>query len=416
MDLKKLIKQIFLLVIPGILYLLLMGVPLYEQQLQNYILILIPQFCIYFYILWQIFRHEEKLPPCSWFLVFALLYRLIFLLAFLIIPGLIESSIIGYGYSGQTPALLAVYLDHWPGGALFYWRIFLLLLEFAFGFLLINLIRYFGLSTYRMLILLLNPLWIIEIYRNGHDQLIGILLLWLAFSFFYLKKDWLALPAVVLSFFVSMVPIFSYLPYLYKKFWPKVFLTLTGVALGVYLCSISGIIPAYHFLLASGREAFNGPLLSAGIYLLKYFNLSGAEVITINWFGNAAADYTRAEFYILLVIALIVLAVIIAQIKKLQLTANFRSINYLQSSFIITGTLLLVSPVLHPWHLLWILPFIIFLPNWSWLVFTVLIQLSYLFWTDYLFTSNWMSLVIYVPFYLMLITEYLDKRRIKGWF
>ncbi len=421
MDLKKLILQIFLLIVPGILYLLLMGVPVYEQQIQNYILILIPQFCIYFFILRQIFRHEDKLPPCSWFLIFAGLYRLIFLLSFLIFPGLYESSIIGNSDSGQAPALLVAYLEHWPGGSIFYWRVFLLLLEVALGFLLINLIRYFGLSTYRILILLLNPLWIIEIYRNGHGQLAAILFLWLAFGFFYLKKDWQALLAVVLSFFVSLLPLFAYVPFLYKKFWSKIFLMLTGVALAVYIFSTTGIIPVYHFLLAPEREAFNGPLISAGIYLSEYFNLSGADVITINWFGSSAAVYTRAEFYMLLLIVLIVLAVIIAQIKKLHLTADFRSINCLQSSFIITGALLLVSPVFHPWHLLWILPFIIFLPNWSWLVFTVLIQLSYLFWTDYqspdtLITSGWKYFVIYVPFYIMLITEYLDKHRVKGWF
>ena len=376
---------------------------------------------IRFFILWQIFRHEDKLPPCSWFLIFAGLYRLIFLLSFLIFPGLYESSIIGNSDSGQAPALLVAYLEHWPGGSLFYWRLFLLLLEVALGFLLVNLIRYFGLSIYRILILLLNPLWIIEIYRNGHGQLTAILLLWLAFGFFYFRKDWQALPAVVLSFFVSMLPLFAYVPFLYKKFWPKVLFTLTGIAVMVYIFSITNTVPSYHFIFALDREGFNGPLISTGIYLSEHFDLTGAEVITLNWFGNPAAVYTRVEFYMLMLIVLIALAVIITQIKKLHLTADFRSINYLQSSFIITGALLLVTPVFHPWHLLWILPFIIFLPNWSWLVFTVLIQLSYLFWTDYqspdsAITSGWMSIVMYGTFYIMLVAEYLDKRNVKGWF
>jgi hypothetical protein len=370
---------------------------------------------------WQIFSDEKKLPPLSWFLIFAGLYRLIFLLSFPILPALYESSDIGFGYSGQTPSALAIYLVHWPGGAIFYWRIILLLLESALGFLLFILMRYFGISAYRMLILLLNPLWIIEIFRNGHGQLTGILLLWLAISLFYLKKDWTALPATVLSFFVSMVPLPAYLPFLYKKFWLKVILLLTGMTLIIFIFSSTGMMPSYHFIFAVDREAFNGLPISAGIYFLEYFNFVGQEDVVINWFGYPVAVYTRAEFYILLPIAFIILAVIIAQIKKLNLTVNFRSINYLQSSFVVSAALLLFSPVLHPWHLLWILPFIVFLPNWSWLFFTALIQISYLVpvdqaTVDSLVGPGWILLLQYVPFYGMLIAEYLDQRRIKGWF
>jgi hypothetical protein len=283
------------------------------------------------------------------------------------------------------------------------------------------MIRHFSISVYRLFIVLLNPLWIIEIYLHGHVLLIGILGLWLAIYLFYLKKDWLALPAVIFFFLISVVPLLTYLPFLYKKFWSKIFLVLSGIVLIILFCSASGMISSYYFIFTPDRGIFNGVLISVGLFLSKFINFSGQEIIGIYWFGNPVIVYTRSEFYILLLIVFIVLAVIISQINKLRMTAEYRGINYMQAGYIITAALLLVSPVLNPWQLLWILPFMIYMPNWSWLIFTVLIQLSYLVSMKYplsvnISTSVWILLIQYIPFYILLITEYLDKRRIKGWF
>jgi len=283
------------------------------------------------------------------------------------------------------------------------------------------MIRHFSISVYRLFIVLLNPLWIIEIYLHGHAQIIGIIGLWLAIYFFYLKKDWLALPAVIFSFLISFVPLLTYMPFLYKKFWSKIFLVLSGIVLIILFCSAVEMISSYYFIFIPDRGIFNGVLISVGLGLLKFINFSGQEIISVYWFGNPVIIYTRNEFYILLLIVFIVLAVIVTQINKLRMTAQYRGINYLQTGYIITASLLLVSPVLNPWQLLWILPFMIYIPNWSWLIFTVLIQLSYLVSMKYLLSDNintsvWILLIQYIPFYILLIVEYLDKRRIKGWF
>ena len=103
------------------------------------------------------------------------------------------------------------------------------------------------------------------------------------------------------------------------------------------------------------------------------------------------------------------------------MTANFRGVNYLQTGYIVCAAILLLSPTLYPWYLIWIIPFLLFIPNWSWLLFTFLIQLSYFVLQDYStnniwIESTWVLLLQYVPFYSILIFEYFDRRKIKGWF
>ena len=109
----------------------------------------------------------------------------------------------------------------------------------------------------------------------------------------------------------------------------------------------------------------------------------------------------------------ILIIIIIDQLRKLKVTSNFRAIHYPQVSFIITCTYILFIPLLQPHYLILIVPFTILTPNWSWLFLTFIIQLSH-----YNSGENyWIILfIIYIPFFLMLTFEYLDKRTIKGWF
>jgi hypothetical protein len=80
---------------------------------------------------------------------------------------------------------------------------------------------------------------------------------------------------------------------------------------------------------------------------------------------------------------------------------------------VITTVTLLLLPELSPWLLLWILPYMVFIPKWSWLGFTLLIQLSYLL--PGRGALPWM-LAIYLPFFVLLLAEYYDRRKVKGWF
>ena len=137
--------------------------------------------------------------------------------------------------------------------------------------------------------------------------------------------------------------------------------------------------------------------------------------------GQLETFYLSYAFYYKFCATIVLVIVIIDQFKKLRIISGFRTINYMQKSFILTTTLLLLNPTLHPWYLLWIIPFLVFIPNWSWIIFTFLIQASYFVLKDYALSSFWQESVWilsiqYIPFYTLLIWEYFDKREIKGWF
>lgn len=82
---------------------------------------------------------------------------------------------------------------------------------------------------------------------------------------------------------------------------------------------------------------------------------------------------------------------------------------FYRSAVILFGCVLLFSPVVHPWYLCWVLPFLVFHPNKPWLFLTGWIVLAY--WVRYLFPSGvwqpvlWLKLLIYVPFYIWLIID-----------
>ena len=145
---------------------------------------------------------------------------------------------------------------------------------------------------------------------------------------------------------------------------------------------------------------------------------------TKEWFtytlnGQTETVFISGAVYYIIFALLSLIIIVTDQMKKLKMTAEFRGVNYLQSCFIICAAMLILSPVMYPWFLIWIIPFLLFLPNWSWLFFTVLVQIFYFGlqndsagW----FESSWILLIQYIPFYCLLFFEYFDKRKIKGWF
>ena len=80
----------------------------------------------------------------------------------------------------------------------------------------------------------------------------------------------------------------------------------------------------------------------------------------------------------------------------------------LRSAFIILGTVLLCASNVFSWYLTWLLPLLAIFPNPAWLLFSVLVFLSYHVLIGYGTLGVWQDdpnflLMEYVPFYLLLI-------------
>ncbi|MGH6692095.1 MAG: hypothetical protein ACREF4_15610, partial [Gammaproteobacteria bacterium] len=64
--------------------------------------------------------------------------------------------------------------------------------------------------------------------------------------------------------------------------------------------------------------------------------------------------------------------------------------------YLFTGTVLILQPTLHPWYLLWILPWMGLFPSPAWLALSALAPLAYL-------GAEWGVYAQYIPFFALLI-------------
>ena len=80
------------------------------------------------------------------------------------------------------------------------------------------------------------------------------------------------------------------------------------------------------------------------------------------------------------------------------------------AALFLAGLFVILSPTVHPWYVVWVLPFVCLHPRASWLYLSGAVALSYLVLQGYAATgewveSTWVRLVEYVPFYLLLLLE-----------
>jgi len=87
----------------------------------------------------------------------------------------------------------------------------------------------------------------------------------------------------------------------------------------------------------------------------------------------------------------------------------------LRGAFLLLALTLLLSPTVHPWYLLWIMPFLPFFPSRAWLLLTGLIPLSYLDSAPVAPVASgalqWVRAIEYLPFYALLLFDWARFRR-----
>jgi hypothetical protein len=412
---------IVLLTVSCVSYIILGLIGDVRSEIEKYWVIIFPIYLVYFLIIISILK--DKLPQNIsplWFILVGILFRIV------LIPSepFLSDDIFRYLWDGKIvaaginpykfaptdihlleyrdeivypninfPGIATSYppvsqfmflLNNWLGGSVLSWKLMLLTVEIFLVLIILKLLPKFGLGQNRLLIYFFNPLLIIETYSSGHLEIIGVFFFWLAVYLFYKNFDWNSVIVIALSMFSGIVPLpglFSYL----------------------------------------NRWEFNGGIYQLTTSLMKLLDVKEYQWMVQNLSGHLEIFYINHALYYKVFVLFILVVVLIDQLNKLRATSRFRSINFIQRSFILTAVFLLLTPTLHPWYLIWIIPFLIFIPNWSWIGLTLLIQISYFVLKDFALISEWKEslwvlLAQYVPFYLVLIWEYLDRRRIKGWF
>lgn len=427
------------------------------SEIEIYWLIVIPLYLSYALVIFYILRNKllERIS-FLWFIIFGVLFRIVLIPSepflsddiyrYLWDGKIIASGINPYKFAPvdiqllqfrdqiiypfiNFPEIATSYppvsqfmflINQWLGGSVLSWKILLLFVEIILFLVILRMVQHFKLNKFRILIYFYNPLLIIETYSSGHLEITGVLFFWIAVYLFYKRYDWKSIIFFAMSIMTKFIPLVSGIPFLLNKFFRKSALLMVICSILLLPFMFSGILPLPGLFSYINRWEFNGGLYQLVISIMNLLNIKEYQWMDVNFSGHLETFYFSYAFFYKIFAAVILVAVFFDQMNKLRATSSFRSINFIQRGFILTAGFLLLMPTLHPWYLIWIIPFLVFIPNWSWLLFTFLIQTSYFVLKDYaLFfvwkESVWILLFQYIPFYAILIWEYLDKDRIKGW-
>ena len=286
----------------------------------------------------------------------------------------------------------------------------LLLCEFGLVLLLVAILRQRSQDPRRVLLYAWSPLAIVEVAGSGHSDALGIFLLMLSLYWLAGRCSTAAVWALAASFLGKLFPALV-LPLFWRYLAPEggfsslrrwFHLRSRRAFIWFPLLTLLGFLP---FLDA-------GPKLFAGLqtYLVKWrFNDAAFALLYDALFHTVGSDHALGIARWLSAGFLLLVA----------LWASVRFADPYRAAFWIMGAYLLLSPTLHPWYLLWILPFLPLFAHPAWILFSGLVFLAYEVLIDYSKTGiwteqAWVKWAQYGPFYFFLATCSMYRHLTRG--
>lgn len=264
-----------------------------------------------------------------------------------------------------------------------------------------------------------NPLAIVEVAGNGHNDSFGALLLVLAVLLILQKRTRLSIAALAASAGAKLVGI-SFLPFFLAAGgragrWRRI-----GAGIGIAFLSLTLFWLPYRSAGWSmftglrtyvGRWRGNDFLFSLVLGCFERIDLTARLKTLLQRFWTGSGDSPVLQFLYRHVhpIDLAKGTVFLALLGVLIFLMT-RRIDLPRKIFILLGWSLLLTPTLHPWYLLWILPFAALYGNAGWILFSGLAILFYLPAAAEGVTA--LRLAQYLPLFALLgLQYYLGRRR-----
>lgn len=262
----------------------------------------------------------------------------------------------------------------------------LVLCDLGLVLLLTQILRQRRQDPRRVLLYAWNPLPVVETAGSGHLDVLGVSLLLLALFSLETGRRTASVCALAGAFLAKLLPALA-LPVFWRQLkgqrrvlWG--FPLIVGLGFLQFAEAGAQLFAGLQAYLLKWR--FNDALFSLFYQLLKDPALTQDE---------AALQQTK------LLCALLLALAILWSLKAHP--------DPCRSTFSILGAYLLLTPTLHPWYLMWVLPFLALFPQPAWLLFSGLVFLAYQVLNGY---SNggaweeqpWVLWAEYLPFYLLL--------------
>jgi hypothetical protein len=233
-----------------------------------------------------------------------------------------------------------------------------------------------------------SPLVLFEGIQAGHVDLVMIPVVLLAFMWRIDGSSVRAGLALGLAVLMKLYPAILLLAWWRRGDWrwPATVVSVVGLGYLPYVATVGlgalGFLPTY---ISSSYEDFNLGLRA----LLTYpFGLSDPVV--------------RGAAMTLLFTLLAAVLVWIARTSRHDAAGLWRA-----TALAVGAYVLLVPTAMHPWYVLWVVPFLCFRPSLAWLFFSAAVTLSY---AQYLVEPEtlpwWAWLAEYGPLYALLVWEW----------
>ena len=288
-------------------------------------------------------------------------------------------------------------------------RVFLVGCELALLLALLKILRLRGVSSERLLLYAWNPLAVLEIAGSGHiDALAVALLMWALYLLLQGKKQagTAVLATAVLGKLVPLlaVPVFWRHMGASASSFRSTWFALKGRLAMLWLPLI--LVAGYAVYAGAGASHI---LDGLNVYLMKWRFNDGLYTLVYELLrepGLPWDDDALERARLLCSLALIGVSII----------TLIRVHDTLRALFILLAAHLLLSPTIHPWYLLWVLPFTPLFPSPAWLYLSGATLLSYNVLDGFHATGvwheeDWVKWVQYAPFAALAAVSHLARRR-----
>ncbi len=252
--------------------------------------------------------------------------------------------------------------------------------------LLVWLLPTMRLPRSRVILYAWHPLVVFECAGSGHVDALAVPLILLAVFAWQRDQRTVAGIALGAATLVKIYPVLLLPAFFGRRRWQIPLACAVTIAF-FYLpffpqtgLRVLGHLPRF---LVDPDEVFNPSLMGLPLFFGDY--LGGAPIFWVSWIGRS-----------------ILLAMLIVLLKK-EVNRPLELLGYL---WVIGTAMALLTLTLHPWYLLWLLPFLAVQPRAAWIYLSGAIVLSYLFYVVPMPARVAIGVFEYLPFLLLLGWEW----------
>ena len=219
------------------------------------------------------------------------------------------------------------------------------LIDLAVIALLMGLLKMAGMNALKAVIYAWSPLVIVEVAGNGHNDVLGLAFLLAAHGAVFLEKD---ISSVVFLCFSGLTKLMGFIlaPLFVRSVRTRAWLALPVTSLIVSMPYTGVGSGAFQGLFAYGTRWRANDSLFALVYQ-----------------ATGSLDLSKA--------------IVAGALGGLMGYLILRRIPPLRGCYLAIGAILLFTTTLHPWYLMWIVPYLCFHTNAAWLLLTGTVVLSY---------------------------------------